>query len=315
MAADISIEDLLGDVPGSTGYRFAATDSAGHRMDTVKIIPNPSGGYLSVFHTGDEVHVATSTDVLNWEYRCTLDGHATQPTICSLPTGGFLTAVEYNNQRGSGGRLRLRHYPSLDALLTGAFDRERTPRRKLSRCHEGTPTILSVSLDPDIDHSVIEVGLHYHRNCDVDRQARGTLTDFANFVAAPDPAVDELLNVAAAAQGQVINGNIGDRDTAEFDGVSYTLYEVQYVKGDFGTWRVYLRNVQAGVTDYLPIVTPGASTAFANPTITSITSPSGKPAMVATLFLPSEGAAAGEGGPLIYYREYAAVPDPGLRPA
>ena len=308
MPTSINIEEILCDVPGATGHRYAVIDSAGHRMDTVKIIPDPSGGYLAVFHTDDEVHLADSTDLLNWVFRCTLDGNATQPTICSLPTGGFLTAVEYNNQTGRGGRLRLRHYPSLDALQDGAFDRERTLRRTLSRCNEGTPSISSVSLDPDIDHSVIDLGLHYHRNCDVDRQARGRLTDFTDFIASPDPAVDDLLIAAAAAQGQVVGGNIGDRDAAIFDGVLYTLYEVQYAKGDFGSWRVYLRDGRTDTAGYLPIVTHGGSTAFANPTITAITSPAGRPAIVATMFLPSEGAAPGEAGPLIYYREYDLAP-------
>jgi hypothetical protein len=310
MPTNLSIQTLLGDVVGSTGHRYAVTDSAGNPMDTVKIITNPAGGYLGVYHTGNTVKLASSTDLLNWVFRRTLDARATQPTICALPTGGFLTAAEYNDQAGSGGLLRLRHYPNLSALLAGTVDRERTIPRSLSACNEGTPNIYSVSLTPDIDHSIIDVGFHYHRNCDVDRQARGRLSNFTTWTAAADPGADDLLTAAAAAQGRAVNGNIGDRDTAVFDNIRYTLHEVQYVKGDFGSWRLYLHNWQIGTAAYLPVTSHGGSTAFANPTVTGITSPSGKPAVVASLFVPSEGAAPGEAGQLVYYREYLTLPTP-----
>ena len=65
-------------------------------------------------------------------------------------------------------------------------NRERTIPRSLSACNEGTPNIYSVSLTPDIDHSIIDVGFHYQRNCDLDRQARGRLTNFTSWTAAAD---------------------------------------------------------------------------------------------------------------------------------
>ncbi len=124
-----------------------------------------------------------------------------------------------------------------------------------------------MSLTPDIDHSIIDVGFHYQRNCDLDRQARGRLTNFTTWTAAADTGADDRLTAAAAAQGRVVNGNIGDRDSALFDNIRYALYEVQYVKGDFGSWRLYLHNWQTGTATYLPVTTHGGSTAFANPTV------------------------------------------------
>lgn len=310
MPASISIQALIGDVTGSTAHRYALKDSVGNTMDTVKIIANPGGGYLSVYHTGDSVKLATSNDLLTWTFRRTLDAQATQPTIYALPTGGFLTAVEYNNQAGSGGQLRLRHYVNQSALFAGNFNRERTIPRTLSGCNEGTPSFYSVSLLPDIDHSIIDLGFHFQRNCDLDRQARGTLTNFTAWSASANAGSDNALTAAAAAQGSTVNGNIGDRDTGTFDNARYSLHEVQYVKNDFGSWRIYLHSWHTGEVTYLPITTHGGSTAFANPTFTTLTSPSGKPAVVATLFVPSEGAAPGEAGSLVYYREYTALPDP-----
>ena len=310
MPTNLSIQTLIGDVVGATGHRYTVRDSAGNNMDTVKIIANPAGGYLGVYHTGDNVNLATSADLLTWVFRRTLDPQATQPTICVLPTGGFLTAVEHNTQAGSGGLIRLRHYPNLSALLAGAFSVERTLPRSLSACNEGTPNIFSVSLLPDIDHSIIDLGLHYQRNCDLDRQARGRLTNFTSWSAAADTATDDLLVAAAAAQGRAINGNIGDRDTFMFDNIRYTMHEVQYTKNDFGSWRVYLHNWQTGGTTQIPITTHRGSTAFANPTVTSLISPAGRPAIVTTLFVPSEGAAPDESGQLVYYREYVTLPTP-----
>ncbi|HEY5114259.1 MAG TPA: hypothetical protein VIJ00_01910, partial [Nakamurella sp.] len=117
MPTNQTIQTLLGNVVGSTAHRYAVTDSAGNTMDTVKIITNPAGGYLGVYHTGNRVQLATSTDLVNWVFRRTLDPQASQPTIFALPNGGFLTAAEFNNLAGSGGLLRFRHYANLSALL------------------------------------------------------------------------------------------------------------------------------------------------------------------------------------------------------
>ena len=134
-----------------------------------------------MYHTGNAVKLSTSTDLVNWSFRRTLDSQATQPTICALPTGGFLTAAEFNDLAGSGGLLRVRHYANLSALLSGTVNRDQTIPRSLSACNEGTPNIYSASLTPDIDHSIIDVGFHYQRNCDLDRQARGRLTNFTTL--------------------------------------------------------------------------------------------------------------------------------------
>jgi hypothetical protein len=59
-----------------------------------------------------------------------------------------------------------------------------------------------------------------------------------------------------------------------------------------------------GEVSYLSIIADGGSTAFANPTLTTITAPSGRHAVVATMFISTEGAAPGEAGELIYDSEF-----------
>jgi hypothetical protein len=128
---------LLGDVRAASTFRYDAHDSAGNRMDTAKIIPSPAGGYLAVYHSDEVCHLATSTDLLSWTHRAVIDEPATQPTIAATGDGGLLTAVEFND--GHGGQLRVRSWPTLEALLAGRPAREFLAPRTLSACNEGTP--------------------------------------------------------------------------------------------------------------------------------------------------------------------------------
>jgi hypothetical protein len=240
----------------AAAHRYGARDSLGYRMDTAKVIQSPAGGYLAVYHSGRVCHLGASTDLMRWTHRAVVDEPATQPTIAIAPDGGLVTAAEFDD--GHGGRLRIRYWPTLGALLEGRPAREFLASRTLSACNEGTPSIRRIVFDPDVDASTIELGFHYHRRCRVDRQARGTLRGFAHWAAAADPALD-------------------------------------------GSWRVYLVDRSAMTAQRLEVVTHGGSTAFANPTATCLRDPSGRDAVMVSLYLHVEGAAAGEAGSLLYY--------------
>jgi hypothetical protein len=235
---------------------------------------------------------------MEWTHRAVVDQPATQPNIAATGAGGLLTAAEFND--GHGGRLRIRWWPGLEALLAGRPTREFLAPRTLSACNEGTPSIRRIDLDGGPDGSRIELGFHYHRACQVDRQARGTLAGFRSWTAATDPQLDAAVERAAAAAGERIGGNIGDRDHLRHLGRDYDLIEAQGRRGDFATWRVYLHDRAAGTTERLEVVTHKGSTAVANPTATRLRDPAGRDAIMATLFLPMEGAAPGEAGSLLY---------------
>jgi hypothetical protein len=294
-----SLALLLGDVRAATASRYGATDSDGNRMDTAKVIQSPAGGYLAVYHSGWVCHLGSSSDLMTWTHRAVVDETATQPTIAVAPDGGLVTAAEFND--GHGGRLRLRYWPTLDALLECRPAREFLAPRTLSRCNEGTPSIRRMVFDPDVDASRIELGFHYHRRCRVDRQARGTLTGFAHWTVATDPALDAVVVRAAAAQGERIRGNIGDRDHLRYTGADYDLVEAQWRRGDFGSWRVFLVDRSAMTAQLIEVATHGGSTAFANPTATCLHDPLGRDAVMVTLYLHAEGAAPGEAGSLLYH--------------
>jgi hypothetical protein len=290
---------LIGDVRAATAFRYDARDSLGNRMDTAKVIASPAAGYLAVYHSGRVCHLATSTDLMEWTHRVVVDEPATQPTIAAVPGGGLLTAAEFDD--GHGGRLRVRYWPSLEALLDGRPARQFLAPRTLSACNEGTPSIARVVLAPDVDAATIDLGFHYHRDCRVDRQARGRLTGFRRWTATTHPALDAAIERSAAAAGERIGGNIGDRDHLRYQGRVYDLVEAQGLQGDFGTWRVYLHDRSTWTARQVEVVTHGGSTAFANPTATLLRDPSGRDAVMVTLFLPVEGAAPGEAGSLLYH--------------
>jgi hypothetical protein len=308
---------LVSDVRAATAFRYDARDSVGHRMDTAKVIPSPAGGYLAVYHDHEMCHLATSTDLMTWTHRAVIDEPATQPTIASTGDGGLLTAAEFND--GHGGQVRLRYWPTLDAVLAGRPARAFLAPRTLSACNEGTPSIRRISPGTDLDSSRVELGFHYHRDCQVDRQALGTLIGFQSWTAARNPELDFAVERAAAAVGERVRGNIGDRDHLHYLGRDYDLIEAQARRGDFATWRIYLHDRAAGTTERLEVTTHGASTAFANPTATMLRDPAGRDALMVTLFLPMEGAAPGEAGSLLYVVPIgqagpAASPSPAVSP-
>jgi hypothetical protein len=305
---------LLQDVRAADGYRYGTTDDQGVGMDTAKIVPGPPGaGYLAVYHhlIGGvfNVRLATSTDLLHWRYVATLENDASQPTIAELSGGGFLVAYEKTGRGaacgGSGSCLAFQHYPDLDALLAGTEARSVAVTRTLSSCNEGTPNIYAATLHPDLDHSIINVGFHYFRGCDVDRQAMGTLTNFSSW----KTQVDGNLNTLFANLG-TIGGNVGDRDALLYQGRPYSLVEAQDTRNNFGTWRPYLFDRTANSLTRLQINTHAGSTSFGNPTYTELRlpGPEGRWGFVSTQFVFSEAARGGEAGPLFYYRSFPTQP-------
>jgi calcineurin-like phosphoesterase family protein len=293
------LRTIVEDVPGSTAYRYAVRDSMGNSMDALKIVRSPFGRYLGVYHTVVNgrfvVKVATSVDLLNWRFAANLAYDASQPTIYPLRWGEVLVAYESHVGCPGGKRcIALRHYRTESALLSGAASRSVILPRTLSTCAEGTPNIYSAT--PTL--SQVEIGLHYFRDCQVDRQARGMLSNFDPATWAPyaTPSVDDGILAAGADPG----GMIGDRDGGSYDGAYNRLIEAQLAPGDFSSWRNFL--YVGGVATQLSIQTHKGSQAFANPTFTPLLLPTGEPGVVVTQFLPSSVAAPGEAGELIYYR-------------
>jgi hypothetical protein len=295
--AAIPLRTIVEDVPGSAAYRYGLRDNFGNSMDALKVVKSPFGGYLGVYHTAaagrSAVKVATSTDLVNWRFRSNLAENASQPTISKPTKGTSLVAYESHVSCGGAGHcLALRYYATESALRSGAASRRVTLPRKLSTCSEGTPSVFSAAADL----SSIDLGFEYSRDCNVDRQARGTLQGFDPTTWSPyaTPSVDE----AILAVGASPDGDIGDRDGNVHDGAYSRLYEGQLAAVSY--WRTFL--LVGGVATQLSIRTHGGSRGFSKPTFTPLALPNGDPGVVVTQFVTPAGAAAGEAGELIYYR-------------
>jgi len=289
---------LISDVRHSDGYVYTTRDHLGHVMDCAKIIRNPESllidEFIAVYHTYidglPKVNLARSTDLINWEFVKQIGDKASQPAILALKQdGGFLIVWEQEPSN----HLKFVYYKSWLDLKEGIQTKSYDAFRTLSPCAEGTPNIY-----PNSTLAQIDLGFHYYQNCQVDRQARGTLRNFSLWSGGKK---QNGFDNAILHYG--VKGNIGDRDFIEYNSHNYALIEGQYEKNDFGTWRTFLYDYQTGNADQLKIQTHGGSKAFANPTIT-LTSLKGQRIILVTFFVPGEESAPGEAGELIYYRKY-----------
>lgn len=294
-----SLVSMIERVADADALHFGTRDSAGHSMDAAKILQDRSGEYLAVYHTrlGDgrfHASLATSKDLIHWTYQHDFGAGTSQPTMVQTPDGGFLLAWE----KDPSNHIALRYYSGMGELLAGVAERSFDAARTASACSEGTPSIQSVRFAPDVDHSTVVVAGHYRQRCSVDRQLRGTLTDFATWRTARQPRVDK------AIRDEGVAGNIGDRDPVPYQGHSYEVIEGQYTRGDFGSWGTFVRDPVTGAAERARIRTWGGSASFANPNVTVLNAPNGRRTLVVSVFLPREGAAPGEAGQLLYFRSF-----------
>jgi hypothetical protein len=279
---------------------FDLKDSTGVSMQTLKIVPY-ADGYLGVYHYVRhhrfEVRVATSRNLRVWTPRTVLDIHASQPTLSGTPDGGYLLAVEADNDGGTGpGRrfLRFKYYPNVAQLLVGHATHTYVAPHTLTaplQGAEGTPNIFGITMGSDILHSRIDVGFHYLTN-GVDREADGTLTNFSVWKTSRAPAFDQALEAIG------MRGKHGDRDAITVRGRTLDLVECQTGSDDL--WHLALYDPASDEARLLTPYTPKRSESFANPTVTYLTLPDGRPGVVITSFMPQTGSGAGENGELLY---------------
>ncbi|KAI9027760.1 hypothetical protein DFJ74DRAFT_502464 [Hyaloraphidium curvatum] len=125
---------------------------------------------------------------------------------------------------------------------------------------------------------------------DVDRAASGVLRGLGSWHAWPD----QELNGALEALG--VAGNIGGRSRFTFRGGAWYLQEGQLRKNDWSSWRIFAVDGRTKNATEVPFTTHGGSVSFANPAACNL--PDCR--LFCSVFLPGEGAAAGEAGELIY---------------
>lgn len=278
----------LEDVAGADGRRYAVRDDQDHVLDGLAILPAPDGGFVGVSHWWSDalaefrVGVSTSHDLLTWTWQTDLARRASMPAILPASDGGYVVAWEQEPDN----HLAFAWYPSWDDLLAARPSKTFQADQRLSDCAEGTPNLLTAS------STYVSFGFHYFGDCDLDREARGTM-DWSTWTASKRPELD------AAILANGVRGGIGDRDVITFRGREFMVIEAMSVRDDWSTWKVYLVDETLAAAP-LSFVTDGGSRAFTNPTA-SIVEFRGRPTLVVTLFVPQEGARGGEAGSLVYY--------------
>jgi hypothetical protein len=318
-----SFVDFLAEIFGnvdtlsSNQCRYDAKDNQSCGLDTTKIIENPEGGYLGIYHSSVsevlQVRLANSTDLLNWIFIKTLEQNAAQPTISRAPNDAYIVAFEKWNS--SGAHLRFHYYSNLSTLLNAysspdaTFDAPIT----LGNNYEGTPNVYSITVKAPILNACI--GFHYY-NGSVDNVALGHLTipldDPKNISRWTWNAWRQVEYNQKLREEWNVKGNIGDRDYGQIFGRNFTLQEgnLEPNPTNYSEYRIFLYDHLTKSFTKLNITTLQGSTSFGNPTFTFLKSPNGKDAIVVvTYFLFGQGAKTGEAGELIFYKEFSKTPE------
>ncbi len=307
--AAVRLAGLL-DIASADSFDANVRDSLGRSLDGLEVIDAPPadgvpGRHVGVYHSlVDGVYVtqvASSDDLRHWTHRAELDTHASQPSIVTVPGGGFVVAFERDTPDArwvSVSNIVVRHYASWAALVAGTFSAEANLPRSLAPTAEGTPELRVLSWGGTPASSQIEITLHYLKSVLADRQAAGVLTNFDPATWAPQ--VDPLVNTLFIALGT--RGNLGDRADVRFEDRRFTVLEAQSVRGDFGTWRWFLYDRDRDEARLLAVRGPAGSYALGNPSVRTFTDAQG----VRTLFISGyafgQGAAYGEAGAFIALR-------------
>jgi hypothetical protein len=302
------LADYVSDVPSATAYRYGLRGDQGNAMTGLKVLPNPLGGYLGTYSvwTGTDfaVKLAISSDLLKWTYVRDLASSGLNATIANVSDLSYLvvyqsTAGCSGTGRSTGNCLRFLRYADLNALLGGSPSQTFTAPRTLSDCAEGTPSVTARSFDAQ-GRLVVNVAFHYSRDCSVFRQASGTLVDFSSWSAQVATNRNTLFESATPA----IGGHVRDRDQRSFRGLLFNLYEAQLTLNDNSSWREWLYNWQTNKLSSLNVHGHGGSSSFTYPTMTNIENPDGSGRLIVTYYVQGQGAAPGEAGELLFYRDY-----------
>ncbi len=290
-----SAVEILSDITKADAYRYAAKDNHGVGLDCLKVEQIGKSKYIGVHHAllkgTFKLRLVESSDLLNWKHIATLDDHAHQGTIRKC---GSRWILAWEKDGPDGNWIHVAGYDSLQKLKANKPAKTYDVKRTLSPAAEGTPNIDAIHESATWEQTNISIGFHYYRNRDVDRQSYGILTGFHDWSSNVQSDWNKQLE-------PTYHGNIGDRDTFVFGSVKHTILEAQLRKNDWSSWRILLLRGGEDWTE-LKIKSHGGSTSFANPSVTMLTLPSGKPGIFASYFLPSQGAAKGESGEVVFFK-------------
>lgn len=327
--------DTIENVENADGKIYGTKDNKDHGLDAAKIIPGPKhlnkdGNFLALcvshFSKGDPKddryngNLSISRNLKDWEYVTTLI-EGSMLSIYDLEDfggKGYLVCCEKDNKinkvhpwEKNTNWIKFLYYKNYDALIHGnvteVFDtrfNEYNPNHTLtlSNSAEGTPTVENIVFhdpeNPTLEHSTMQVGLHYHNNDDLDVQGVGILENFKEWHALDAKEFNDFV------AGDLLGGS-GGRDPLNLgENSKLTIMEGKTVKG-FTQWKTFINfiyDIKNKVAIRLHQKTKNGSVGFGNPKWTIMKLPDGRMGIVITTFIFQQGAKDGEKGELIYWK-------------
>lgn len=245
-----------------------------------------------------ETFLAQSNDLKTWTTMSMIHTAASMPDAVILPDNSVLYAEE-RNPTGNRPVIAVNYYATLAGFLSNpsAPTRTITLPKTASASADGTPQFGRITYNGSITNSKIEITHHYFYLSTRDQQAIGTLTNFNRW----SSSADTWTNATMAGLGY---RHLGDREHLKVATTTYELLEGNLDEpsrtNGWANWRLFLINKTSNQVQQLAPAIPGGAYSVGNPSATFLTLPDGRPALVLSYFLFSEGASATPAGPHLY---------------
>jgi hypothetical protein len=278
-----SFQDMASDITGADWSTDDLRDNYGRPMHTIKIVYSPEkDSYLAVYHFDVEKNqfetwLAESKDLKNWnEVRMLSEKSSSQPYILTVK-GSYYVAVEKDT--GDQSYIIVMRYPDTNSLYSGQPDKQTIiPRGRFSygtayyNKNEGTANMI------DTDKGIL-LGHHWNDlRVERDRQATGYVDYELNGI--------KNRKTVKIVPEDLITGDIGDRDMVNLNGELMIVIEGNNMRREPGFekyWRIYAGYVDTTDEEVdlyklakLDIRNNWGETAFANPSISLVPSPTNK---------------------------------------
>ena len=251
--------------------KYSLKDNAGRSLDGLRIVQDPSEGFIGVYHTliGPDkfcLRIVSSRDLHaeRWTHRGDIDcDYASQGELKRLPDGRYLLGYE-KNPTGRRPIMRFQLFANVAALLNNQPERDFSAPATPNANADGTPGFRWIRYDGNPDSMVVEVGFHFNRKSDGrDINAIGFLRGFRAWDYYEHNPLNNLMYQRA-------QWHIGDRSFIVWQGRPYTLIEGMTRRDDWNSWRLFLYDENSGSLEAINYVTPQNSPSHGNPSLTLV---------------------------------------------
>lgn len=290
------VAEIFNNKDGYANYQLSTDD--GTRMD-VPYIFSLEGDLYAIYHVTnagynheyDSMILAKSTTNKisgPWHYIREVSARGSMAYIKKDPySSGYFMFYELERHSGGGNMIAVRYYSTAQDVINNTFKNElqlsncvrvaASPNGITDKCQKvnniGTPSIE----DFDDDHEHLNFKFHYAMGMDdvpgtgnvlISRDIDGVYENYLHWEGKFSNDINNSLRTAGA------KGKIGMRDSFEYKGNKYYLYEAQLSDDPntestkrWASWRIFLYNPKDNKSIVLSKLDPTGNTDLANPRI------------------------------------------------